>query len=85
MDNISKKEVLFGVPFNFPKSRVIKVILLLVEYYIHRQKLSYNGELSLMQWLQELKARLAKEKWICSRLGTPRKFSHWSKFMAYLS
>lgn len=85
LDTISKKEILLGVPTEYPKSRVINTILLFTKYFIHRQKLFYNGELSLIHWLQELKARLNREKWICARLGTASKFAPWAKYLDHLS
>lgn len=61
MDSLSEKETLLGVPFNRPKSKTINTLLFLVKYYMHRQKLFHSGELSLIQWLQEFKARLQRK------------------------
>lgn len=64
MDRISPKEFLFGVEKDYHKSKIINHILIYIRFYIYRQKLYHDGELSSIQWLQEYKVTLNREKWI---------------------
>lgn len=84
LERLTPKELLMGVPRSRPKSKIINNIVLLVKYYIHRQKLFYDGDLSLIQWLGELKMRLNTKKWICGRLGKPINFLPWRKYLTAL-
>lgn len=84
-DRTSVTEKLLGVPLGFSKGEKINYISLLAKYYIHRQKLFANGQLSLIQWLQDFRSRLQVQKWVCSKLGKPEKFIPWRKYLDFLS
>lgn len=45
-------------------------ILLAVKFFIFRQKLFHEGELSLCLWLGEFKVKLQTETWIRKRTGS---------------
>lgn len=62
ISSISTKEKLLGVPLGFPKGKRINFISLQAKYYIHRQKLFANRNLSLI--LQEFRTKLTIEKWV---------------------
>lgn len=79
ISSISLRERLLGVPLGFPKGRRINTITLMAKYYIHRQKLFGNGDLSFIQWLQEFRSKLRVEKWVCVKMGKPSKFAPWKK------
>lgn len=81
---LTPNEILFGVPTGHPQGKVINTITLLTKYFIHRQKLFHGGDLCLLQWLREFRARLLRENWILARLGKPVKFTKWEKFLAAL-
>lgn len=53
LDHLSPEEFLFGIAKECHHSTIINNILLLIKYYIHRQKLFYKGKLETLQWLQE--------------------------------
>lgn len=84
LENLTNKEVLLGIPVYAPKGRTINEILLHAKYYIHRQKLFHQGNLSLIQWLQEFKIKLRMEQWIAARLNKPARFLHWRKYFEAL-
>lgn len=83
--SISLKERLLGVPTGVPKGKRINYIVLLAKYYIHRQKLFANGDLSLVQWLQEFSSRLRVYKWVCSKLDNVARFAPWKKYLEALT
>lgn len=84
LDRLAPRNILFGVPSDHPKGKIINTVLLLAKYFIHRQKLFHGGELCLLHWLKEFRARLLQEKWILTRLDKPEKFSPWGKYLAAL-
>lgn len=84
LDKLTPKDILFGVPTGHPKGKIINTILLLAKYFIHRQKLFHEGELCLLQWLKEFRARLRQEKWILTKIGKPEKFGVWGKYLEAL-
>lgn len=54
MEHISPTEFLFGIPQEYNQSSITNTVLIYVKYYIHRQKLFYEGKMDFLQWLQEL-------------------------------
>lgn len=58
LENLTTKEVLLGIPTQAPKGIKFNEILMYAKYYIHRQKLFHQGQLSLIQWLQEFRTKL---------------------------
>lgn len=77
LDRLTPKEFLFGLPKSCYQSRIINTILINIRFYVFRQKLFHQSELSLTHWLREFKGKLTMEKWICTRLGKPNHFAHW--------
>lgn len=81
LHRLTPKEFLFGIPSTSHKSKVINFILIQVRFYIFRQKLFYQSELSVLHWLREFKGKLEMEKWINTRLGKPRRFECWKEIL----
>lgn len=77
LDQLTPKEVMFGLPRQCHKSGVINFILMQVRFFIYRQKLFHDCDLNFMQWLREFKYKLDMEKWICTRMNTPTRFDKW--------
>lgn len=50
--NISLHAFLYGVPEQVPYTKVINFLILFYKHYIYRQKLFYQGSLSLLQVLR---------------------------------
>lgn len=75
LDHLTPEEFLFGIPKDHRHSAIINNIVLNVKYYIHREKLFHEGKLELFQWLQEFRAKLQIERWICNRTGKAGKFN----------
>lgn len=69
--------MIFGLPKECHKSKVINFILIHVRFYIYRQKLYHEGKLDLTQWLTEFKVKLMMEQWISRRIGKPAAFQCW--------
>lgn len=67
LSQLSAKEFIFGIPKDSHKSRVINNILVLIRFYIHRQKLFHSCKLELLPWLCEFRQRLKIEEWICRK------------------
>lgn len=79
LDRLSQKEFLFGLSKDCHRSKVINSILMQICFYIFRQKLFHQSELSLVHWLREFKGKLETERWICARLGKPTRFDCWKE------
>lgn len=71
---LAPEEILLGTLLPAKTAPVLNFITLFTKAYIHRQKLFYNGDLSLIGWLGELKKKLRIEQHICKMEGRPRKF-----------
>lgn len=82
--SISTRDRLLGVPLGFPKGKRINLITLAAKYYIHRQKLFENGNLSVLHWLQEFRARLRVDRWVSTRLGRSETFAPWERYLKAL-
>lgn len=77
--NVSLRAFLFGVPPDTPKAKVINFLLLFFKFFLYRQKLFYQGSLSLIHILQELKTRLRVEKYLTKIEHKPSHFTQWSR------
>lgn len=62
--DISVRAFLFGIPEAVPQARLINFILLFTKFFIYRQKLFYQGSLSLIHFLQEMRQRILVEKYL---------------------
>lgn len=88
LSSLTKTEKLLGllnVNGNTRTFKVINWILLTAKYYIHRQRLFHEGEVSLIAFLSEAKNKLSTEKLICTQEGNPNKFKIWEKMLKILS
>lgn len=75
---VSQQEFLLGVHPSIPDARKINFITIFTKFFVHRQKLFHNGDLSLVLFLRELRSKLRVEKQICSLEGKPDKFKGWN-------
>lgn len=85
LDKLSPKEFIFGLPKNCHKSGIINTILLQIRFYIFRQKLFHQSDLSLVHWLREFKGKLEMERWICRKMGKPDRFDRWENIIKELN
>lgn len=83
LDKLSIKEILLGVPADFPQAKKINFFLLTSRFFIHRQRLFHAGSLSLIHWINELRTRLLTERQICLAEGKPHKFNLWQSTLEY--
>lgn len=63
---------------------VINYITLFTKYFIQRPKLFHQGNLSLIEWLMELKKKLLTEEYICSLERKNAHFSKWTRILREL-
>lgn len=84
LEHVSLKEFIFGVPSEVGKAKIINYILITVKLYITRQKLYYNGQLSMIQWLGEFRSKLITEEYICQKKGAGTKFAMWRNILKAL-
>lgn len=82
--HMSTRLFLFGVPISNPQDRIVNFLLLLIKFYIYRQKLFHQGRLCLLQFLGELRARLQIEKYILKLENKPDRFNPWNRLYAAL-
>lgn len=73
---INRKHFLLGLPQSDPKAAKINAILILVKFYIHRQRL-----MELIHWLREFRNRLLLEREICRREDRLRRFNTWNRIL----
>lgn len=81
--SLSLKELLLGVPRGFPKAKMVNYLLLYARYFIHRQRLFHRGDLSLIYWIRDLRARLFTERNVCRAEGRINKFQHLQRILDY--
>lgn len=84
LDRISTEEFMWGVAGSARGASIINTITLLTKYYVYRQKLYYNRELCLLQWLAELRTRLRTEQWFRGKIGGAARFRRWNRILAEL-
>lgn len=84
LDNITAEEYMWGVQAGGHRANLLNAITLLVKFYVYRQKLYFNGELCLLQWLAELRSRLRTEQWISGKTGSRAKLQLWNRILMEL-
>lgn len=84
LDQFATEEYMWGVDGGAQRGALINTLTLLVKYYIYRQKLYYEGDLCLMQWLSELRTRLKTEEWISRKVGANNRFRKWRRILSQL-
>lgn len=77
--DMSTRSFLFGVKVDRPQDTVVNFVLLFVKFYIYRQKLFHQGQLSLIHFQRELRSRLHLEKYITKLEQKPNHFIPWNK------
>lgn len=82
--NVSLHIFLFGISEQTPQAKMINFILIFVKFYIYRQKLFHQGDLSLIHLLHELKIRLQVEKYITTIENKQHQFQRWNRVYAAL-
>lgn len=75
--NISTEEYIFGLHTNSPSSRITNTIALYAKFYIYRQNLFHDGNLSLIHFLQEFRMKLHTEAFLCKLENKQAKFRIW--------
>lgn len=83
LTDLGPKELLLGVQKDFPKAKQINFFLLSARFFIHRQRLFHNCDLSMVHWIRELRDRLITEQRVCRAEGRASKFDHWLPVLRY--
>lgn len=73
------KQFLFGFPKTHPQVKIINLLSLAAKHFIYRQKLFHAGNLELIHFLREFRAKLGIEKFICMKENKIRKFARWNR------
>ena len=75
---LQEGEILLGCyDKDTPDKDVINYITLYTKYYINRQRLFHQGELSFVQWLREIKRDVATMKYGFKSKKQNWKFEKW--------
>lgn len=85
---LTKTEKVLGMTNKNGNPRTFKIInwlLLTAKFYIHRQRLFYKGELSLIAYLAEVRNKIITERMACRWEGKPQKFRLWECIWAVLN
>lgn len=84
LQSVDDREFVFGSDVTTSKGKIINFILLQTKYFVHRQKLFHQGDLRLVHFLQELKAKLQCEKFISFQEGKSARFRKWEAILTAL-
>lgn len=84
LSTLSIRDIVLGFPLSSPHASVINYITLFTKFFIQRQKLFHRGNLSLIEWLLELKKKLLTGKYICSLERRTARFSKWTRILEEL-
>lgn len=85
LDNLSTAQFMFGVPKTTHGWRTVNWVLLVVKFFIQRQKLFNRGGLHLIHFLAHIREKLITERKVCSMERRPDKFRKWQQLLAALS
>lgn len=88
MSVLTMSERVLGMTNENGNPRTVKIInwiLLTAKFFIHRQRLFYNGELSLIAYLAEIRRKLITECMTCQWEGKPQKFRLWERILGVLN
>lgn len=79
LSTLSVAEKMLGLdPTGRDKNRKpVNWLVLKAKYYIQKRKLFFQGDVSLLPFLAEIKADLATERMVCGLENRPRKFRPW--------
>lgn len=78
---LNAKDTLFGIPKNSEHAPVINFLILFTKYYVYRQWLFHQNQLSVLQVLQDLPIRLPVEKYINTQENKPYKLRKWERIL----
>lgn len=81
---VSPKQFFLGVTSPGGNAKVINSMILYFKYYVHRQKLFHNGEMSLVSFLGELKMKLRTERLTCALQNKLHLFNKWNEILGAL-
>lgn len=84
LQTIDCREFIFGTDVSTSKGNIINSILLYTKYFVHRQKLFHQSDLTLLHFLQELKVKLTCEKFISCQEGKSGRFRKWEAILSAL-
>lgn len=76
---LSLKAYLFGIPTTMPQAKVVNFLLLLIKFFVYRQKLFHQGSLDVIHFLRELRLRLQVEKYLTTLEGKASAFAKWQR------
>lgn len=88
LDHLSTHEVILGMTRDAGNPKIQKLInwlLLGAKFYIHRQKIFYAGEISLLAFLREARRRLETEKLACIMDNRRSRFQTWQGLFKVLT
>lgn len=81
---LSTKDILLGAIMHTKETSMANFIAMFTKYYIQRQKLFHEGNLSLIGWLAEFRKRLLSERYICALEGKASRFAKWNRVLQAL-
>lgn len=77
LSQLSLTELLLGVHRSINAKRVVNWLLLQAKFFIQKNKLFHGGQLPLIAFLAETRAKLYTEQRACLLEGRPNKFRIW--------
>lgn len=79
LSHLSEIEVILGLSSREPQQKLLNWVLMYAKFYIQKKKLFYAANISLIEFLAELKVKLSIEKRACLWEGKPKKFQCWNR------
>lgn len=84
LSHLSEIEIILGLTNREPQQKMINWLLLCAKFYIQKAKLFHGAEISLMEFLAELRLKLSVERRACFWEQKPGKFRCWNKLYSAL-
>lgn len=80
-DDLAEEDFLLGTTSKTPAHYLLNFVIMWAKFYIYKIKIFGNGQLDVLQFLLELKSRLALERLACFRDSSYNKrFKRWEAF-----
>lgn len=84
ISHLSEIEILLGLTKKEPGQKMVNWLLICAKFFIHRKRLFHGADMSLIEFLAEIRLKLSVERQACLREGKFRKFKCWSTLFSAL-
>lgn len=79
MDNLTEAQLLFGILNHTKDGRVQNWPILFAKFFIQKRKLFFKGNIPLIAFLREVRAKIYTERLACKCQNKLNKFRPWQR------